>query len=187
MFINAPLRVVDIDGPIDNIKMLHILKLRKLDALRVDTWFGFPVSGNEFYQKSNMFWNNMDLAKLRTTFVVNMESNQLDPAQLYWPYLTNLEIYSEYVEEFGLNLVSRLPNLMHLTVYAFSAGEEETDEASLQNMFSPLLARYSKRLQSKITSVKLAFSKYRLRSFDKLVTRLFQQCLPELTNIKITN
>ncbi|KAJ1750640.1 hypothetical protein LPJ79_002745 [Coemansia sp. RSA 1821] len=187
MFIGSPLKVIDIDGPIDNMEALQMLKLRSLDALHVSTWFGFPVSDNEFYQKSNVMFQNMDLAKLETTLAVNIDGNQLDPAHLYWPYLTILRLCSEYVDEFGLNLVPQLPNLVHLTVYAFSAGEEESDEASLQSMFSPLLARYSERLHSKITSVRLAFSQDRLQLFDALVTRLFQQCLPELSSFKITN
>ncbi|KAJ2647545.1 hypothetical protein IWW40_004602 [Coemansia sp. RSA 1250] len=187
MFIGSPLKVIDIDGPIDNMEALQMLKLRSLDALHVSTWFGFPVSDNEFYQKSNVMFQNMDLAKLETTLAVNIDGNQLDPAHLYWPYLTILRLCSEYVDEFGLNLVPQLPNLVHLTVHAFSAGEEESDEASLQSMFSPLLARYSERLHSKITSVRLAFSQDRLQLFDALVTRLFQQCLPELSSFKITN
>ncbi|KAJ2452642.1 hypothetical protein EV183_002793 [Coemansia sp. RSA 2336] len=187
MFIDAPLKAVDIGGPVDNMKALQTLKLRNLDTLHVSTWFGFPVPSNEFYQKSNMLFQNTDLAKIKTTFAVNMDENQLDPALLYWPYLTDLNIYSEYVDDFGLNLVPQLPNLVHLAVYAYLAGEEYTDEASLQRMFSPLLARYSKRIHTKITSVKLAFSQDRLPLFDTLATRLFQQCLPELASFRITN
>ncbi|KAJ2124307.1 hypothetical protein IW147_001853 [Coemansia sp. RSA 720] len=183
-FAASPLTTVVFEGLLGSALQLHALKLNRLSMLKVSTWFGFTISDEKFCTDSNALFQSVKCAVV--AFSVDIDDMAINAAGVYWPRLTHLELSSEYIADFALDLVPRVPSLVHLCVRAFNAGKNETEQ-SAQEYFEYLRKKYLQPSLSNITNVALSFAAGRPVIFDGLATDLFVHYLPKLQNIKLDN
>ncbi|KAJ2498801.1 hypothetical protein GGH96_004017 [Coemansia sp. RSA 1972] len=182
LFAASPLTTVVFEGQLDSALHLRALDLNRLSMLKVSTWFGCTISDEQFCTESNTLFQTTECPLVE--FSVNIDDMAINATDVYWPCLTHLKLYSEFIVDLALDLVPRVPNLVYLRVRAFKAGEEETEQ-SAQEYFACLRQKYSQPSQSNITNVVLSFAAGRPKAFDDLATDLFVHYLPKLRNIRL--
>ncbi|KAJ2797466.1 hypothetical protein H4R21_004312 [Coemansia helicoidea] len=181
-FASSPLTSVSFEGsPGDALKM-QALGFDRLDQIIIDTTVTVLDSIDAFYRDSTELFGLLEHVK-RPMFILCLDMRRLDPAKVYWPHIIHLTIASCTVDDLGLNLVAKAPDVASLLIQEYQVGEGMTAAAAAA-YFADLEQRYPGPSPSKVVAVELMVAKMCPDNYAALAERLFRRHFPRLTSFR---